>query len=172
MVGPLPVSVCRHVNQRLHDVQAIERFHRSRSGLSWLQLRLALSCCIADPQRGRLLRPPRQACFADAQNCTRSMKTLQFLKGPQDRRQLARHDHRMQIRLPISRATCRSVQSGCSLRIVPPATSWVSSVQRKQQSSRCCGDIRLNISICFDSATVSERRGVMLLILGCTLHAG
>ena len=47
-----------------------------RSVLSWLHLRLALSCCIADPLRGRLLRPPRQACFADAQNATFELKTL------------------------------------------------------------------------------------------------
>jgi len=54
----------------------LERFNFHCSVMSWLHLRLALSCCIADPLRGRLLRLPRQTCFADAQNATSKLKTL------------------------------------------------------------------------------------------------
>ncbi len=54
----------------------LERCHFHCSVLSWLQLRLALSCCIDDPQRGRLLRPPRQTCFADTQNARSGWKAL------------------------------------------------------------------------------------------------
>ena len=76
----LDYDLSSHLSKSLSQVPDVaydrERFHPSRSVLSWLQLRLALSCCIADPLRGRLLRPPRHACLADAQDAMRSMKTL------------------------------------------------------------------------------------------------
>ncbi len=56
-----------------------ERFHACRSALSWRQQRLALSCCIDDPLRGRvsaLTDPPRPTSPSAPDSAMRTLKTL------------------------------------------------------------------------------------------------